>query len=74
MSSYSARDTTAYTATAISTTTIATIDMASNITRHRSDTELASRRTAAPRGLRNLAVGAPSELVDRHQGGVSRST
>ncbi len=39
MSVYSAAETTAYTATAINTTTMATMDMASNITRHRSDSD-----------------------------------
>jgi hypothetical protein len=43
MSLYSAAEITAYTATAIRTTTIATIDIASSITRHRSDKEVLAR-------------------------------
>jgi hypothetical protein len=43
MSLYSAAEITAYTATAIRMTTIATIDIASSITRHRSDNEVLAR-------------------------------
>ena len=43
MSLYSAAEITAYTATAIRTTTIATIDIASSITRHRNDNEVLAR-------------------------------
>ncbi|GAB1812524.1 hypothetical protein MUNTM_15610 [Mycobacterium sp. MUNTM1] len=43
MSLYSAAEITAYTAKAISTTTIATIDMASSITRHRNDRDGVAR-------------------------------
>src|SRR5262245_5397140 len=65
MSSYSALDTTAYTATAISTTTIATIDIASNITRQRSDSELVAERGRAVDRGRNLNLWAAIRGVFR---------
>src|SRR5271156_3015249 len=61
MSLYSAAEITAYTATAIRMTTIATIDMASSITRQRSDNEVLVcserrfwRRNSVFRGIREV--------------------
>ena len=48
---------------------MATIDMASSITRQRSDNEL-----AVASGGRDVRLRPEPELLGRHQGGVSRNT
>src|ERR1700742_5350205 len=73
MSLYSAAEITAYTATAIRMTTIATIDMASSITRHRSDSEVLvrsgrrlRRRNSVFRGIREEFREARNPHLERY--------
>src|ERR1700734_1752025 len=72
MSLYSAAEITAYTATAIRTTTIATIDIASSMTRHGSDNEVLARSCARLRrwngvfrGIRAVFREARNPLLAR---------